>query len=109
MQKYIADKGPTSLANLFEGNTQITTLDLQWWQTGAATDMSNMFKDCTELTTINLSRLFTISATTNVTDMFSGCISLTTIYYGQNSKSKISTVLPSGFTDNTTLQAFVKQ
>ncbi len=108
MQKYIADKGPASLANLFEGNTNVTILDLQWWQTGAATDMSNMFKDCTSLTTINLSRLFTISATTNVTSMFSGCISLIMVYYGPNSKSKLQPLL-TGFTDNTTLQAFVKQ
>ena len=72
----------TSLANLFEGWSGLTTINnLGNLKTSEITNMSNMFKGCSALTTLDLSGWNT-SKVTDMSNMFYGCTNLTTIYVG---------------------------
>ncbi len=72
----------TSLANLFEGWSGLTTINnLGNLKTSEITNMSNMFKGCSALTTLDLSGWNTFKVT-DMSNMFYGCTNLTTIYMG---------------------------
>ena len=72
----------TSLANLFEGWSGLTTINnLGNLKTSEITNMSNMFKGCSALTTLDLSGWDTFKVT-DMSNMFYGCTNLTTIYVG---------------------------
>ena len=67
-------------AGMFEGCTNLTTVDLTGLDTSAVTNMSSMFKG-TGLTTVDLTSLNT-AAVTNISEMFSGCTALTAVPAG---------------------------
>lgn len=71
----------TSMRNMFNGCSGLTSLDLSGFNTANVTDMRWMFYGCSGLTSIDVSHF----NTTNVTDMsymFHDCSGLKTIYAG---------------------------
>ncbi len=68
----------TSTSHMFDGCSNVTTLDLSLIDTSNVTTNDHMFSGCSGLTTLDVSTL----KTDNVTDtnnMFSGCSGLTTL------------------------------
>ena len=68
----------TSMIYMFDGCSNLTTLDLSNFNTSAVTNMSSMFRLCSNLTTLDVSN-FNTSAVTNMSSMFSNCSKLTTL------------------------------
>lgn len=68
----------TNMAGMFSGCSGLTSLVVSTLNTAKVTDMNAMFKNCSSLLTLNIST-FTTSAVTNMKEMFSGCTKLTTI------------------------------
>ncbi len=96
-----------NIRSMFYGCTNLQSLDISRFNTSEVTDMGFMFYECTNLQTLYLSNPKFIIPTKH-DNMFTGCTSLTTVYYSDANKSVLEGLL-TGFTDNTTLQAFVKQ
>ena len=74
----VADKGtilPEDCSALFEGFTEVTSIDLSNADTSNVKNMSAMFLSCTSLTSLNLSS-FDTSAVTDMSDMFRNCLDL---------------------------------
>lgn len=65
----------TSMESMFEGCTQLTSLDLSSFNTEKVTSMSKMFHECSSLTTLNVSG-FNTSNVTQMYRMFKGCSNL---------------------------------
>jgi surface protein len=63
---------------MFDGCSNLTTLDLSSFNTSSVTNMNGMFGYCKKLTTLDLSS-FNTSAVTNMYSTFYDCTSLTTI------------------------------
>ena len=66
----------TIMYGMFQGCSNLTTLDISDWNTSKVTSMTRMFESCSSLTTLNVSNW----ETSNVTDMsllFYNCSSLT--------------------------------
>ncbi len=55
----------SAMISMFEGTSNLKSVDLSHFDTSKVTDMSSMFKDCKSLTTLDVSNF----VTTNVTDM----------------------------------------
>ena len=71
----------TNMSNMFKGCSALTTLDLSGWNTSEVTNMSNMFNGCTALTTLDLTGWGTYGVE-NMGSMFNGCMNLKNIYVG---------------------------
>ena len=61
------------MSGMFEGCTQLTTLDVSHFDTRNVQSMASMFSGCTNLTSLNTSGLNT-SMVTDMSYMFSGCL-----------------------------------
>lgn len=88
---------PISTAKWFAGQSLITSLNLDAFDTSDATDMSMMFYNCSSLTSLDVSVL----RTSNVTDMrgmFRGCSSVTSLDLRNFDTSNV-TVMNSMFQD----------
>lgn len=70
--------GMTKAASLFEGCSNLTSLDLSGFDSSNIKDMSNMFRQCRSLTSLDLSSLDTGNVT-NMGFMFLGCSNLTSL------------------------------
>ena len=70
--------GMTKAASLFEGCSNLTSLDLSGFDSSNIKDMSNMFRQCRSLTSLDLSSLDTGNVT-NMGFMFFGCSNLTSL------------------------------
>ena len=68
----------TSMYNMFDGCSSLTSLDVSGFDTSAVTSMDYMFQNCSSLTSLDLSN-FDTSAVTDMRDMFNGCSSLTSL------------------------------
>lgn len=68
----------TTMESMFEGCSNLTSVDLQSLLTSNVINMSNMFKGCSSITTINLKN-FNTTSVTNMSNMFYGCSSLSTL------------------------------
>ena len=71
-------EAPEDSSRLFQGYTNLRTIDLSGFNTSNVTEMDNMFYQCENLISLDVSNF----DTTNVTDMnsmFDGCYSLTSI------------------------------
>ena len=67
-----------SCKNLFDGLSNLTSIDFKVFNTSAATDMTYMFKNCSSLSSLDLSG-FDTSNVSNMDFVFLGCSSLTNI------------------------------
>ena len=74
--EYINTEMVTNMANMFNGCSALTSLDLSNFNTAKVEDMSNMFINCSALTTIYTSKNFVTGQVTNGDYMFSGCTNL---------------------------------
>ena len=69
----------TSMRNMFNGCSSLTSLDVTNFNTAKVTDMRYMFCGCSKLTSLDVTN-FNSENVTNMSFMFSGCSTLTTIY-----------------------------
>ena len=69
----------TDMGNMFNGCSNLTTLDLSGFDTQKVNWMNSMFCNCSKLTTLDLSS-FNTAKVKDMHDMFYYCKSLTTIY-----------------------------
>ena len=69
----------TSMRNMFDGCSSLTSLDVTNFNTAKVTDMRYMFCGCSSLTSLDVTN-FNSENVTNMSFMFSGCSTLTTIY-----------------------------
>jgi surface protein len=69
----------TTMANMFNGCSSLSVINVDSWNTPNLTDTSNMFRNCSSLVTLDLID-FNVSNITSYDGMFEGCSSLTEIY-----------------------------
>lgn len=89
----------TSLAVMFYMCNNLKEVDLSGFHTGAVTDMSMMFYYCSNLEQVNLS-CFDTTKVINMQNMFSGCGKLAKIYAPKVMASSQSVELPNTFYDS---------
>lgn len=65
----------TNASNLFNGCSNLISINIEALDTSTAEDMSNMFQGCSSLSALNLSK-FDTSCVTRMDGMFGGCRSL---------------------------------
>ena len=68
--------GISSAYKMFEGCTELTSVDLSGFDSSNVEDMCRMFDECEKLTAVDVSK-FDTSKVTDMSCMFSGCSSLT--------------------------------
>ncbi len=96
-----------NMGQMFINCSSLIALDLSSFDTSKVTRMDGMFINCTNLQKLNISNTKFMIASFH-TNMFEGCTSLSTVYYSDANKSVLEGLL-TGFTDDTTKHAFVKQ
>ena len=69
----------TNMGFMFDGCSQLTSIDLKGFSTINVTKMQGMFFGCSSLASLNLCR-FNTSNVTNMNVMFRNCSNLRTIY-----------------------------
>ena len=69
----------TNMQSMFQGCSSLTSLDLSNFDTSKVTDMYRMFYNCTSLTSLDLSN-FDTSKVTDIKYMFNSCPSLKDVY-----------------------------
>ncbi len=79
----------TSMAGMFSGCSGLTSLTVSNFNTAKVTDMNAMFKNCSTLPNLNVSA-FTTSSVTNMKEMFSGCTKLATLTLGSMSTANVT-------------------
>ena len=85
-------EGPLySCNNMFNGLTNIKSIDLSDFDTSQVTDMSKMFNGCTKLESLNLQNL-KLSAAENLNSMFQSCYSLRQIDSSNLDASHVKTM-----------------
>ena len=75
---YTNTDGITDMSTMFQGCSNLTSLNTSNWNTSKVRQMYNMFYACSNLTSLDLSNWDT-SNLVNTTDMFTTCINLTSI------------------------------
>ena len=68
----------TTMKDMFEGCSNLSSIDLSHFDTSQVTDMSGMFEDCSNLKTLDVSN-FDTSQVTDMSDMFGGCSNLNSL------------------------------
>ncbi|WP_155993294.1 BspA family leucine-rich repeat surface protein, partial [Bacteroides sp. Ga6A2] len=68
----------TNMSNMFDGCTDLKSIDVSNFDTSNVTNMNNMFDACNNLTTLDV-RNFDTSKVTDMRYMFSSCKSLTNL------------------------------
>ena len=68
---------------MFDGCSQLASLDVSSIDTSKVTSMEYMFNGCSLIKTLDLEE-FNTNRALNMTDMFSGCSKLETIYASDN-------------------------
>ena len=81
----------TNMASMFLNCYALTSLDVTMFNTAKVTYMSNMFYGCSKLTTLNLSSFDTSNVTT-MSNMFNGCSKLTTLNLSSFDTSNVTTM-----------------
>lgn len=93
----------TDLLDMFQGCTNLTTVDASDWDTSNVTSMERMFSSCRSLTELDLSDLNT-SQVTNMQNMFSGCSNLISLDLSNFDMSNVVGKTSSMFAACTSLQ-----
>lgn len=81
----------TSIAWMFLGCNNLTNLNLSSFNTNKITNMGYLFNNCRALTSLDLSS-FDTSNVTNMYQMFKGCSSLTNLNLSSFNTSKVTTM-----------------
>ena len=76
--KYFNTSNVTSMANMFNGCTNLANLDVSGFNTKNVTNMQYMFRGCSSLTNLDVSG-FDTGNVTSMALMFSGCTNLTSL------------------------------
>jgi surface protein len=71
----MVNESHTDLSHMFDGCTNLVSINTQDWDTSNVTNMVAMFRNCTSLTSLDLSNWDT-SSVTRMNDMFCGCSEL---------------------------------
>ena len=79
----------TDMSYMFNGCSNLTTIDLRNFDTGNVKNMSGMFRDCGSLTSISGLENLNTSNVTNMSFMFYGCSSLTVLDLSSFDVSKV--------------------
>ena len=80
----------TTMAEMFDGCSNLTNIHVDDFETSKVTDMSNMFRNCISITDpLNVSG-FDTHIVTNMSGMFEGCQDLTTIDVSQFKTDKVT-------------------
>ena len=74
----ISTENCTDLSHLFEGQGNLTSVDLSLFNTSKVKNMERMFTDCTSLSSVNLSS-FDTSSVLKMNSMFYNCDALTNL------------------------------
>ena len=82
----------TIMMNMFNGCQSLTELDLSSLNTGKVTNMSWMFYNCSRLVTLDICN-FDMSNITTIRDIFSGCTSLHTLRLDNCSADTVSKLI----------------
>ncbi len=80
----------TYMAWMFNGCTNLISLDLSSFNTAKVTNMYGMFNDCTNLISLDLSS-FNTAKVAGMYSMFYGCTNLQTIYVGDGWSTAVTT------------------
>lgn len=78
----------TSMYNMFENCSKLTSLDVSNFNTSKVTNMRSMFGWCSSLTSLDLSN-FDTSSVTNMGSMFESCSKLTSLNLSNFDTSKV--------------------
>ena len=81
----------TSMYNMFNGCTSLSSLDLSGWDTSNVTSMTNMFISCNSLKSLDLSGWNT-SKVTSMGQMFSYCSNLTSLDVSNFNTSNVTSM-----------------
>ena len=87
--EYLNASKVTVMNSMFQGCSNLTSLDLSNWDTSKVTNMLNMFNGCNKLTSLDVSN-FNTSNVTTMGNMFSGCYSLTSLDVSNWNTSKVT-------------------
>ena len=87
--EYLDTSNITTMSSMFNGCSNLTSVDLSNSNTTNVTSMSYMFTSCSALTSLNLSN-FDTSNVTNMRNMFQGCKSLTSLDLSSFDTSKVT-------------------
>lgn len=74
----MVDESHDNLNNMFNGCSNLVSVNTEDWDTSNVTDMTGMFSDCTSLTQLDLSN-FNTALVWSMGSMFFNCTSLTTL------------------------------
>jgi surface protein len=74
----MVDESHDDLSYMFNGCTNLVSVNTENWDTSNVTDMTSMFQDCTSLTQLDLSN-FNTAFVWSMSSMFWNCTSLTTL------------------------------
>lgn len=94
-----------SMFAMFRGCNSLTDIDMSSFKTGNVTDMESMFDDCKSLKAIDTNKIDTINATT-MQRMFADCSSLTNLNLDPFGTTKVKNM--SGMFDGCTKLASIK-
>ena len=78
-----------NMTNMFNGCSKLTSLDVSGFNTSNVINMSNMFYKCGKLTSLDVSG-FNTGNVTNMTNMFNGCGNLTSLDVSGFDTSKVT-------------------
>ena len=81
----------TSLASLFDGCTNLASINTTDWDTQNVVSMLNTFKNCSSLTSLDLSS-FNTKKVTNMGGVFNGCKLLTSLDLSSFNTEKMTTM-----------------
>lgn len=74
----MVDESHDNLSNMFNGCSNLVSVNTEDWDTSNVTDMSGMFSECSSLTQLDLSN-FNTALVWSMSSMFWKCTSLTTL------------------------------
>ena len=89
---YLNTSEVTNMKYMFEGCSNLSSLDLSSFNTSKVTNMQEMFDFCTSLTSLDLSN-FNTSKVTNMYAMFFNCNSLTSLDLSSFNTSKVTNMV----------------
>ena len=72
----------TNMKNLFKGCSKLTNLDISQWNVSSVTNMNYLFQNCYALTSLDISQ-WDVSSVTDMNGLFYNCSSLTSIDISQ--------------------------
>lgn len=79
----------TSMAEMFESCSTLTSLDLSNFNTAQVTSMKDIFRDCQKLTSLDISN-FNTAQVTDMSFMFNNCLNLTSLDVSKFNTEKVT-------------------